>query len=258
MKFFDSHCHLQLPQFNSDREEVITRMKQADFGAIVVGTDLSVSRDGIALAEKSEFLWSSVGLHPNDSPGEKFNADLFRELAQHPKVVAIGECGLDYFRSGTMQEERLAQKEKFTAQVVLSVEVSKPLIIHCRDAHTDMLQLLAQFRHDYGDALSILMHFFTASEDLAKEYLALGCYLSFPGPITYTNMYDASIYATPIDRMLVETDSPFAAPVPYRGRRNEPIYVVEVLKKVASLKNCSVESMREQLIENAHRMFVLR
>ncbi len=232
-------------------------MQESDTGGVVIGTDLKTSKEAVELAEKHDFLWASVGLHPNDNHNEQW-IDIsiqMEELAKHPKVVGIGECGLDYFRSGGSDDERAAQKAKFETQVALAVSVQKPLIIHCRNAHDDMLPLLVGYKVQYGDALSIIIHFFTGTGELAQKYLDLGCYLSFPGPVTYTDMYDESIRVAPMDRILSETDSPFAAPVPHRGKRNEPVYVSEVVRKIAHIKNVSMEEVSERIILNSQDIF---
>ena len=266
MKLFDSHCHLHFPEFDADRSEVLARMQEAGVGAVLIGTDLATSRGAIELAEQHDFLWAAVGLHPNDNRDEIFDVAAFTELARHPKVVAIGECGLDYFRSGASDEERAAQKERFLAQAMLAASADKALVIHCRNplrlaegeasAHSDMLLLLRDLRAQYP-SLRVVIHFFTGTAELATQYLDLGCYLSFPGPITYTDMYDASIEITLLDRMLIETDAPFAAPVPNRGRRNEPPYVDHVAGKIAVVKGIDIEQVRAATLKNARKVFKL-
>ena len=255
MQLFDSHCHLQMAQFGADRDEVLARMRARSMGAVVIGIDLALSTSALALAQQHDFLFAAVGLHPNDNPEEVFDVDAFRALAEHDKVVAIGECGLDYYRSGGSDEERAAQKERFKQHVALALSVGKPLIIHCRNAHDDMLEMLAHYKRAHGDALNVVIHFFTGTGELAKKYLDLGCYLSFPGPVTYTDMYDDSIRVAPLDKILIETDSPFAAPVPHRGTRNEPLYVEEVAKKIALMQGVSVEEVTRASVENAARVF---
>lgn len=249
LKFFDVHCHLQFLQYEGDLPEVLARMQEREVGGIVVGTDLTMSKAGIALAEKHDFLWASVGLHPNSEEKWIDISIRMEELAKHPKVVAIGECGLDYFRSSNKEE----QKEKFEAQIQLAKKLHKSLIVHCRDAHDDCSSILQKT----AIAIPVVMHFFTGDSRLAQNYLDLGCYLSFPGPITYTDMYDESIRVTPLDKILAETDAPFAAPVPFRGKRNEPAYVVEVIKKIASLKSISLEEAAFQITLNSERVFGL-
>ncbi len=253
MKLFDSHCHLHFPEFDQDRDAVLERMQERQMGAVLIGTDLATSKDALELARPHDFLWASVGLHPNEKE-ERIDISIHLEaLAKDPKVVAIGECGLDYFRSGGSGEERAAQKEKFLAQLQLAQKLQKALVIHCRDAHEDMLALLTE----QGPTLlcPIIMHFFTGSGELAERYLDLGCYLSFPGPITYTDMYDESIRVCPMDKMLIETDSPFAAPVPFRGKRNEPVYVEHVAAKIAQVKGLLSEEIASRTTNNASQVF---
>ncbi|TSC69034.1 MAG: TatD DNase family protein [Parcubacteria group bacterium Gr01-1014_56] len=259
MKFFDSHCHLQLSQFDADRGTTISHMEKSCTAAIVVGTDLATSRAGVELAEKHDFLWASVGLHPNDNKDEAFDEQAFLALAENPKIVAIGECGLDYFRSGGTPEEKAGQKERFEKQIQLAINLNKTLIVHCRNAHDDMLEILFAYSRELTNKrLRAVIHFFTGSEELAQKYLRLGCYLSFPGPITYTDMYDESIRITPLDKILSETDSPFAAPVPHRGKRNEPAYVEHVVTKIAAVKTIPVEEMSSQIILNSQHVFGLQ
>ncbi len=221
-------------------------------GAIVIGTDLKESRDGVELAKQHDFLWASIGLHPTDNAEEEFDVAAYEELAHDAKVVAIGECGLDYFHAG--EEAKPGQKKRFEAQIDLAEKVKKPLIIHCRNAHDDMLSILKE--HKPG--VPVIIHFFTGSGELAKQYLDLGCYLSFPGPITYTDMYDESIRVCSTDRLLIETDSPFAAPVPNRGKRNEPSFVAAIAEKVASIKGISPREVGELTAQNAIQVFGLR
>jgi len=276
MKYFDAHCHLQMPQFDADRAAVLARMKESDMGGVVIGTDLELSRAAVALAAQHDFLWAAVGLHPNDNIHEAFDAAAYTGLATHPKVAAIGECGLDYFRldeAPTPEEGRgpdqsvgkkAAQKARFEAQIELALTAGKPLIVHCRDsqqrianinsAHEDMLEILKNYMGNHPQ-LKVIIHFFTGTGELAQKYLSLGCYLSFPGPITYTDMYDDSIRIAPLDKILSETDSPFAAPVPHRGKRNEPAYVSHVVKKIALIKGVDLDTMAAQILQNSQKVF---
>lgn len=247
MQYFDAHCHLHFPQFDADRQEVLNKMEQEGMGAVVIGTDYETSTAALELAKTKEFLWAAVGLHPNDEA--TFDAGQFEELARDPKVVAIGECGLDYFRS-----KPDGQKEKFEAQIALAERVGKALIIHCRNAHDDLLKILEEQK----PTVPVVIHFFTGSGELAERYLALGCYLSFPGPTTYTTEYDDSIRVCPLERLLVETDAPFAAPVPHRGQRNEPLYALRVAEKVAQIKDISPSQVWSVVLENARRIGLAR
>ncbi len=259
MKFFDAHAHIQLGQFDVDRAEVLERMQAAGMGALVVGTDFETSKAAVELAEHYSFLWAAVGLHPNHIPEEKFDEAAFGKLAQHPKVVAVGECGLDYYRQEPLASVRAAQHERFVKHLELAIAANKPLIVHCRatqgtqNAHTEMFELLSEYKE-----ARVVMHFFTSTKEIAEKYLMLGCYLSFPGPVTFTDMYDEAIAATPLDKLLSETDSPFAAPVPYRGRRNEPVYVQEVVAKIAAVKNLPVEEVVAEVVKNARTVFDIK
>ena len=209
------------------------------------------SKEALELAKKHDFLWAAVGLHPNDNLDEVFDMPAYEKLARNPKVVAIGECGLDYFRGGGTFEEKTTQRVRFEMQMDLAAKVGKPLIIHCRNAHDDMLEILTTKKLD----IPVIIHFFTGTGELAQKYLDLGCYLSFPGPITYTDMYDQSILDTPMDRILSETDSPFAAPVPYRGKRNEPAYVSHVVAKIALIKEMDLPDVAAQIVQNSQKVF---
>ena len=168
MKFFDAHCHLQFQQYDADREKVLTRMRDLDMGAIVVGTNYETSKTGLELARRHDFIWASVGLHPNDE--ESYDVSKYEELAQDPKVVAIGECGLDYFRSKDKD-----QNSKFEAQIKLAEKLRKPLIVHCRNAHEDCSSILQKTRI----SVPVVMHFFTGTLEQAKKYIELGFYISF-------------------------------------------------------------------------------
>jgi len=247
MKLFDAHCHLQFPQYKADLPEVLERMREREMGAVIIGTDFETSKAGLELAKKHDFLWASVGLHPNDS--EDFDISKYETLAADPKVVAVGECGLDYFRS--KPETKDAQKERFLAHIALAQKIHKPLIIHCRDAHEDILAILAEQK----PSVPVVIHFFTGSGELTQQYLSLGCFLSFPGPVTYTGMYDESIRLCPVEKMLIETDAPFAAPVPHRGTRNEPAYVREVAVKIGLVKGIPVEAVAQHTVATSRKLF---
>lgn len=250
-KLFDSHCHLYMPQFDTDRAEVLARMQEAGMGAVVIGVDLESSKKALELAKQHDFLWSSVGLHPNDNPAEAFDAEAFEALARDPKVVAIGECGLDYFRT-TGQ----GQRKRFEQQIAVAEKLNKALVIHCRNAHEDCFSILQN--SEIASRVPVVIHFFTGTGELAQKYLDLGCYLSFPGPVTYTTEYDDSIRVCPLDRMLIETDAPYAAPVPNRGKRNEPALVGGVAAKIAAIKGVSAGEIEETTAKNARRVFGLR
>ncbi len=268
---FDSHCHLHFSQFDNDREEIIGRLKEADIKVINVGTDFEESKKAIELAKKyPDLLWASVGLHPNDNLEEDFVIDKYRDLAKIANVVAIGECGLDYFRSPS-KAEITRQKEIFEKQIKLAKELNKPLILHCRpsigsqNAYEDAIEILLALRSlgEGGKYLNIptgngVAHFFSGSKETAKKFLDLGFYISFAGPITFASEYREIVEFVPINRILIETDAPFAAPAPHRGKRNEPAYVEFVARKVAEWKSLSFEEVANQTAENAQKLFNLK
>lgn len=279
MQSFDAHTHVQFSAFDQDRDEVMARAKDAGVGMINVGTQRETSEAAIQLAEKYDDVYASVGLHPihtsrsfHDaqelgggeaakaftSRGEVFDMAAYRQLAAHPKVVAIGECGLDYFRLGEDEnrEAKIAQqKEALWEQIALSREVGKPLMIHCRNAFPDLIAVLRSNRRDLRAGV---VHFFTGTPADTEALLDLGFSFTFGGVITFARDYDEVIRMVPIDRILSETDAPYLTPVPYRSKRNEPIYVVETIKKLAELKGVSVETLSAQIVESARRIFGIK
>ncbi|MDO8575002.1 MAG: TatD family hydrolase [bacterium] len=265
-KLFDSHCHLHFSQFDNDREEIINRLKEAGIKVINVGTDLEDSKKAVELSkEYPDFMWASIGLHPNDNLEENFDIDKYRELAEFENVVAIGECGLDYFR---IMNNELGIKEKqeklFRAQLDLASELNKPLILHCRpsigtqDAYEDVLHILNSYFIIHNSNLNGVAHFFAGSKETAEKFLDLGFYISFAGPITFAPEYREVVEFVPVDRILIETDAPFAAPAPHRGRRNEPTYVEFVARKIAEWKRLSFEEVAEKTAENAQKLFNIK
>lgn len=245
-KLFDIHSHLNFSDFNKDREEIIEKMKKSDVWTVCIGTDRKTSQECVGLAEKHENIFASVGLHPTDV-NDDYDDDYYRNLAQHPKVVAIGECGLDYHRD-RKQETRDKQKEIFKKQIELARELDKPLMIHCRDSHEDLIEIL-------DSKLRGNIHFFSGDWEIAQKYFALGFTISFAGPITFSNQYNETIKKAPLDKIMVETDAPFAAPVPYRGKRSEPLHVGEIAKKIAEIRGESYEKIAEATTKNALRFF---
>lgn len=260
---FDSHSHLRFYQFDNDREEIIKKLRDFDIKIINVGTDLEESEKAVELSKKyPDFMWASVGLHPTDNSKEKFNIDKYKELAKDKKVVAIGECGIDYYRI-TNQESRIWQKEIFVKQIELAKELNKPLILHCRpsagnqDAYDDAVEIL-KFKNLHISSGNGVAHFFAGSKETAKKFLDLGFYISFAGPITFAPEYREAVQFVPIDRILIETDAPFAAPVPHRGRRNEPAYVEFVARQVAEWKRLSFEEVAQHTVENTKKLFQIK
>ncbi len=251
-KLFDIHSHLNFHQFNKDRDEMIGVMRKNGIWTICVGVDEKTSRECLELAESSGVdggIFAAVGKHPTES-GEDFNAGYFSALAAHPEVVAIGECGLDMFRQEKKDLER--QKRIFEKQIDLALELDKPLIVHCRDSHQETIKILSARA---GQGLKGDIHFFSGNWKEAQKYLDLGFSISFAGPITFTNEYDEVIKKTPLERIMAETDSPFAPPVPHRGKRNEPLFVEEIVKKIAFVRGISFTEAAEATSANALKLF---
>jgi len=267
----DSHCHPQFPQYEADREEVIKRTLAGGCSMICVGTDLEMSKKAIELAEKYDQIklpdgnlgvgkiWATVGCHPNESIKE-FGIEDYRELAKHPKVVGIGEIGLDYYRTEE-HKARIKQQEIFRQFLELSKELSKPIVIHCRNspqrgknpnnAYDDIIDILK------NNSVKGVVHSFTGDFELACKFLDLGLFLGLNGIITFTNEYDEMVAKAPLKRILIETDAPYLAPVPYRGKRNEPLYVEFVARRIAEIKNISLEKVIEETTNNAKNLFSL-
>lgn len=253
----DSHSHPQFPQYDQDRDEVIRRALVAGVQMIAVGTDYEMSAKAVVLANQYEGIWASVGLHPNDNLQEKLDLGLYRELAKDPKVIAIGEVGLDFYR--TIGEENLAfQKERFIKFLELAAETGKPLIMHCREAYTEMLEMLDGAAKLFGaDKILGVAHSFTSTWETAQKFLERGFYLGFNGIITFTDQYNETVKNIPLDKLLLETDAPYLAPVPNRGKRNESSYLNFVTEKVAQLRNIPTEEVAQQTIENCKNLFNL-
>lgn len=272
---FDIHSHLHDKSFNEDRETVIQNMKSYGVGAITVGTDLKESKQALALSEKHEHIYATVGLHPADNVTEEFHYNEFKKIAISPRVVAIGECGLDYHYlevfferdkkekkiTHTKEEEKERQKNIFRQQVELAIDVRKPLMLHGRpskgtmDAYEDMLTILEEAKEKHGERLLGNAHFFVGNLEIAKRFIDIGFSMSFSGVITFTHDYDDVVRYIPLDLIHAETDSPYVAPVPYRGGRNNPLYVQEVIAKIAVLRQEPLEEIRKQLLLNVRVMF---
>lgn len=259
----DTHCHVQYNKFDEDRNEVIKKALDNDVKMICVGTDYEMSQKAVELAEEYYRIWASVGLHPNDNLTESFDSERYFELAQNPKVVAIGEIGLDYYRT-TGEQEQKTQKERFLNQLGLATRLEKLVIIHCRDAHKDMLEILAENPRIKG-----VIHSFTGTLEEAREYIKLGFYIGLNGIITFppsrkasdghgAQSYDEVVKNIPLDRILTETDAPFLTPVPYRGKRNDPSYVRFVVEKIAEIRNISYEEVHNKTEQNAIDLFDLK
>lgn len=251
-EYFDFHSHIHFEKFADDIDEVLLRMREKNIGTIVVGTDEKQSRDAVAFARKHEGVSATVGLHPADNKKESFDEKLYEELLSDENVVMVGECGLDYFHEKD-EGEQARQRKEFERQIDFAVRHDKPMMLHIRDAHEDGLDMLKSKKKEYGDKLRGNAHFFTEGPEIAKQYYELDFTTSFPGVITFTHDYDETVKYAPKDMILSETDSPYAAPVPHRGKRNEPVFVIDVVEKMAELRGENVEELKKQIIKNTSR-----
>lgn len=274
MEYFDAHTHVNFVAYDPDREGVLARASEAGVAMNTVGTQLDTSRAAIEVAEKYDHVWATIGLHPvhtaksyHDtkelgdggqdftSRGEIFDTDAYLPLARHPRVLAIGECGLDYYRVDESTKE--VQTQAFIQQIQLANTVNKPLMLHIRtgdggSAYEDALSLLKTHAKVTGD-----VHFFAGDWSTAQKFLEIGFTLSFTGVLTFTHDYDEVVKNTPLDMMLSETDAPYITPVPHRGKRNEPAYVTEVVKAIARIRGEDEEMVRTQILANTKRVFGL-
>lgn len=264
-EYIDIHSHISFPDFDEDREAVISRMEEKNVWAIDVGVDLENSKTASENAKANRGIFASAGLHPTDNGDEDFDAEAYRKLFANPKVVAVGECGLDYYHNTQSKKSNLKSKnykerqiENFTKQIKLALELDKPLMIHCREAYSDLLEILRSYSAVNGSKLRGNMHFFAGDWNEAKKFLDLGFALSFTGVITFARNYDEVIKNAPMDMIMAETDSPFVTPAPYRGKRNEPAFIVEVVKKIAEVRNQEFERVKEQILKNSFRAFDLK
>ena len=262
-KYFDIHSHINFSKFDDDREDVVKRMHEQSVWAIVVGTDLQTSKEVVELADKNENIYATIGLHPDDNRKEDFNLEDYKELVKNKKVVAIGECGLDYFRikQGEQGGTKKRQKDNFIKQIEFAIENDLPLMLHFRpsgksmDAYEDGLEILSEYKERYKEKLRGNSHFFAGNLEIAKQFVAIGFTLSFTGVITFADSYDEIIREIPLEMIMSETDCPFVAPVPYRGGRCEPVYVKEVVKRIAEIRGEDTETVQKALVNNAFRMF---
>jgi len=259
----DTHCHLNLDRFDADRDQVVQRAAGAGVGIIInPGIDLPTSRQAIELAERYPGVYAAVGVHPNDSAGfdQAALAEL-RTLAAHPKVVAIGEIGLDTYWDRVPAAE---QKTALQAQLDLAVELDLPVILHCRDAHDDLRDVLrkwvtgAQTRRG-SDAILGVYHAYSGDLAMAREAFEWGMVLSLGGPVTFRNARDLHALVTqlPLERIMLETDAPFLSPHPFRGKRNEPARVALVADRLAELFQVDRDVVVSQTTALAQRMFRL-
>jgi len=260
IRLIDSHAHLDMQEFDRDRDEVIARALAAGVEKIVtVGTDIDSCRKSIALAEKYPQIYAALGLHPHEADKITF-ADIqrLRELAKHPKVVAVGETGLDFYRNYSPRE---AQLQVFRWQIDLAADVNLPVVIHARNAAKDTIEILTDWvkrRHTPIYRPRGVIHCHTGDLQTAKQYLGLGFYISFAGFVTYPNSKSPQVAkGVPVDRILVETDCPFLTPQRHRGTRNEPAYVAITAEALAGVAGMPVEDFARKTTENAKQIFRL-
>jgi len=271
-KLIDCHTHIQLNAFKEDSKQVIQRALDSNIWLVNVGTQFKTSLEAVRLANQyKEGVYATVGLHPNHTgpsyldeselsqadhnpQGEEFLYQEYLELARNEKTVAIGECGLDYFRN---EDEKAKEKQKqvFLEHVRLACEVNKPLMIHCRpskgsdDAYHDLFEILE------GKEVKKILHFYVGSLEMTKKFLTSDYYFEFGGVVTFTTDYNESINLIPLNRLLLETDAPYVSPAPYRGKRNEPLYITEVAKKLAQIKGVEYNELAEISTANARKIF---
>lgn len=275
----DTHAHVNFSAFKHDADEVIRRSLAAETWMILVGAESKTSKRALEYANKYEKgVYAAVGLHPmhtheQQAGGddydfttreEEFSHDVYEKLARFKKVAAVGEIGLDYYHIDVKNPKapfiKQKQKQVFLRQLELASNLGLPVIIHCRHAHDDMLEILRKFRKDRKDAMPKdkpwgVMHCFSGDEELAWQYFGLGLDVSFTGLITFSAQWDDLIRRLPNDRFMIETDCPFMTPEPYRGRRNEPILVKRVAERIAEIKHLNFERIAELSTANARRLF---
>lgn len=279
-QLIDSHAHVNFKPFRADWKEVIERAQQAQVGVVNVGSQLTTSQRSVEVAKEfSSGVWAAVGLHPihlaedhveeDIIDGEKisfttrqerFDFPAYLKLAREPQVVAIGECGLDFYRLPEDQAKKTAyiaiQKETLKEQIGLALQVGKPNIFHCREAYEDFLEIVEKYR---GQVRGVV-HCYTGQPEVVDKIVAAGLYVGFTGIITFpkTEYLAEAVRRVPLDRLLVETDCPYLAPAPFRGKRNEPAFVEHVARRVADIKGVSYETVCQQTVRNTQELFCLR
>jgi TatD DNase family protein len=280
MLIIDTHTHVNFNSFKEDADEVIRRSLSDETWMILVGSEYKTSKRALEFANKYEKgVYAAVGLHPTHVSGgdvkgddyafsakeEEYNYDVYEKLGRFQKVVAIGEIGLDYYhlpKDKSVEEVKKKQKEVFVKQLGLALDLNLPVIIRCRQAHDDMVVILTEFKKEHKDRFNNerpwgVMHCFSGDEDLAWKYFSLGLFISFTGLITFSKQWDDLIRKMPNDKFMIETDAPYMTPEPYRGKRNEPVLVSYVAKRIGEIKNLSYERIAELSTDNARRLFSL-
>lgn len=268
--YVDLHSHMQFEDFDVDREVVIAEMQEKNIITVTVGTTLETSRAGLALAETYPLTcYAALGLHPvyadeeGDASMEKFTGVLTASVG-NPQMIGIGECGMDFFRVKNVETSEDLDKEKnyvvqekvFEQQIRLAKEHNLPLMLHVRDSYQKTLSILSKYFTTGGVEYRGNAHFFVGSKEEAQAFLDLGFSISFTGVITFVKEYEELVRFVPLDRMFAETDSPYVSPVPHRGKRNTPVHVIEIYKKIAEIKGVTLEVVRETFYKNACRFWL--
>ncbi len=253
MMLFDTHAHMNDPVFDQDRDELLSSLKDQGVGLVMnPGCSLENSIQAIEIAEKYPFVYAAVGSHPDScNEVDEQVIDRYRELCRHEKVKAIGEIGLDYYYEDISRE---IQKKAFIAQMELAREVGLPVIVHEREAHDDGMRIVKQFKDVTG-----VFHCYSGSAEMARQLVNMGWYIGFTGVLTFKNARKAveTAQAIPLDRIVLETDCPFMAPEPFRGRRNHPGYLYRMAERLAELRGLSVEEVTAITTENGKRLYRL-
>jgi len=254
MPFVDSHCHINFPELVADIDAVLARMRENEVvNALCISVNLADFPQVLSLAEQYPHIYATVGVHPDYEDVEEPSVARLVELAQHPKIIGIGETGLDYYR---LTGELEWQRARFRTHIRAARECDKPLIIHTREAAADTLRIMAE---EKAVEASGVMHCFTESWEVAEAAIAMGFYISFSGIVTFKNAKQLKEVAqrVPLERMLIETDSPYLAPVPHRGKLNQPGYVKYVAEEIAALRGVGVDEIGLRTTENFMRLFKL-
>lgn len=259
MKLLDIHSHLADHYFDDNRAEVLSAMAEKGVGTITIGVDEKTSKAAVTLAEQHDNVWACIGVHPED--GEVFDEVEFAELANSAKVVAVGECGLDYFRSSDQLQTRNQQEPVFRAQIEFALKHNLPVMLHVRpsrgtfDAYDDVLAILKSYQNEAGEKLRGNAHFYAGSVAQARALFDLGFTISFTGVITFTHDYDEVVQFAPLDMIQAETDAPYVAPKPYRGQQCQPWMVEQVIERLAQLKGIELAALETRLLGTARRVF---
>jgi TatD DNase family protein len=281
VQFIDSHCHVHFQAYAEDMDEVVQRNLEAGIGMVTIGTQSTTSKKAIELANRYEGVWATIGLHPNHlhcqtffdqdelppeeqgtgkikTRSESFDAELYREMAQEEKVVAIGEFGLDYYRipEGHDRDQVIAdQKRECAKQLAFASEMQKPIVIHCRDAHEAQYELLKAEIEKGGLTRRGVIHSFTGTAQDADRYRELGFLLGLNGILTFSKDLQKEVAQIPLDQLILETDAPYLTPPPNRGKRNEPMNVKYIAELLAEIKGVSVEEVAKKTVHQTKNLF---